>query len=217
MASPKKQHLTPLEEEYMMKYGDLPSDEEGLLLYAREHYPFTAKQMDAAMERCDGVGWKGVQFVLYLVPKPSPRPHYDGNHFYVKGAAANRKLIKKFIERNIIYTRAEILIEAYLPTPKSSMNHAEIYLAEAKKIVPVGNCDVDNLMKTYMDMIQGQLLLNDNIVTMGKLEKFYSLKPRMFIEVRYQDGFDSHYNERRITATKAYKEEFGADRDKKES
>ena len=89
------------------------------------------------------------------------------------------------------------------------MNNVEINLAEQGKIVPVGTSDVDNLMKTYLDMIQGHLLLNDNIVTRGTLEKFYSLKPRLEIKIRYQTDFDSRYNERRITHSKSYQEEFG--------
>lgn len=204
----KRKTLSMKEEEYNLKYGGLPDTQEDLLAYAKEKYPFTQKQFDKAMSIIDENSWRRVEFTLYLVPTPTPRPRYDGNHFYVKGAALNKKLIKRYIDRHILYTRCEISMEAYLPTPTSVMNHAEIYLSEGKLIVPVGSCDVDNLMKTYLDMIQGHLLLNDNIVTMGHLEKFYSLKPRLHITIRYQVQFDSHYNEKRITGSKAYIDEF---------
>ena len=205
----KKNRRDPIEEEYLLKYGDIPSDEEARLAYVLNKYNFTEKSLDKALCRLDNLEWKTVEFTLFLVPMPTPRPRYDGNHFYVRGAARNKKMIKRFIERHIIYTRCEIYIEAYLPTPTSLMSNAEIYLAEMKKIFPVGSADVDNLMKTYMDMIQGHLLLNDNIVTLGHLEKFYSVKPRLVIFIRYQDGFDSHFNEKRMTNTSAYKMEFG--------
>lgn len=211
----KKTHrntLSKFEEEYNLKYGGIPSDEESLRRYAQEKYPYTPKKMDQALDRINRLKWKKVEFVLYLIPTPTPRPRYDGNHFYVKGAAQNKKLIRKFIERHILYTRTEISINAYLPTPVSLMNNAEINLAEQGKIYPVGTSDVDNLMKTYLDMIQGHLLLNDNIVTKGTLEKFYSLKPRLEIKIRYQTDFDSHYNEMRITKSKAYLEEFGEEK-----
>ena len=204
----KKNRRDPIEEEYLLKYGDIPSDEEARLKYILDKYSFNEKSLDKAMTRLDSVDWKSVEFTLYLIPMPTPRPRYDGNHFYVKGAARNKRLVKRFIERNIIFTRCEIYIEAYLPTPTSLMSNAEIYLAEIKRIYPVGSADVDNLMKTYMDMIQGHLLLNDNIVTLGHLEKFYSVKPRLVIHIRYQDGFDSHFNEKRVTNTTAYKAEF---------
>lgn len=204
----KKNRRDPIEEEYLLKYGDIPSDDEARLKYILDKYSFNEKSLDKAITRLDSVDWKSVDFTLYLIPMPTPRPKYDGNHFYVKGAARNKRLIKRFIERNIIFTRCEIYIEAYLPTPTSLMSNAEIYLAEIKRIYPVGSADVDNLMKTYMDMIQGHLLLNDNIVTLGHLEKFYSVKPRLVIHIRYQDGFDSHFNEKRVTNTTAYKAEF---------
>lgn len=204
----KKNRRDPIEEEYLLKYGDIPSDDEARLKYILDKYSFNEKSLDKAITRLDSVDWKSVEFTLYLIPMPTPRPRYDGNHFYVKGAARNKRLIKRFIERNIIFTRCEIYIEAYLPTPTSLMSNAEIYLAEIKRIYPVGSADVDNLMKTYMDMIQGHLLLNDNIVTLGHLEKFYSVKPRLVIHIRYQDGFDSHFNEKRVTNTTAYKAEF---------
>lgn len=204
----KKNRRDPIEEEYLLKYGDIPSDEKARLKYILDKYSFNEKSLDKAITRLDSVDWKSVEFTLYLIPMPTPRPRYDGNHFYVKGAARNKRLIKRFIERNIIFTRCEIYIEAYLPTPTSLMSNAEIYLAEIKRIYPVGSADVDNLMKTYMDMIQGHLLLNDNIVTLGHLEKFYSVKPRLVIHIRYQDGFDSHFNEKRVTNTTAYKAEF---------
>ena len=204
----KKNRRDPIEEEYLLKYGDIPSDDEARLKYILDKYSFNEKSLDKAITRLDSVDWKSVDFTLYLIPMPTPRPRYDGNHFYVKGAARNKRLIKRFIERNIIFTRCEIYIEAYLPTPTSLMSNAEIYLAEIKRIYPVGSADVDNLMKTYMDMIQGHLLLNDNIVTLGHLEKFYSVKPRLVVHIRYQDGFDSHFNEKRVTNTTAYKAEF---------
>lgn len=207
MAKPKNR-LTPKEEEYLLKYGDLPSDTEGLLNYILEKYPFQQKAFDKVMERIDRIKWQTVEFTLYLIPTPSPRPRYDGNHFYVKGAAENKRLIRKFIERYIVYTRCEISLEAYLPTPTSQLNNAEIYAAEKKLIHPIGSCDVDNIMKTYLDMIQGHLLLNDNLVTMARLEKYYSIKPRIVIRIRYQTGFDSRYNEKRVRNSKWYKYEF---------
>jgi len=66
-------------------------------------------------------------------------------------------------------------------------------------------------------MIQGHLLLNDNIVTLGMLEKFYSVKPRLRIEIRYQSDFDSRYNEKRLTNTKTFKDEFGVEMPDKEN
>ena len=53
-------------------------------------------------------------------------------------------------------------------------------------------------------MIQDILIMNDNIITKGLVEKHYSVKPRVEIEIKYQEGFDSKFNKRRIQSSKAY-------------
>ena len=199
---------SPLEQEYMMRYGGLPSDREGLLAAVLERYPFQPKLLETAMERINSLKWSSVEFTLYLVPKPTPRPRTDGHHFYVKGAAENKSLIRRVIHKHIIATRAKVEMIAYMPIPYSQMNHAEIYLAEQGLIVPVTMGDVDNLMKTYLDMITGHLLLNDNLVSDGFLAKRYSMKPRLDIKIDFQVGYDSRYNEKRITHSKSYLDEF---------
>ena len=86
------------------------------------------------------------------------------------------------------------------------MKRYEIYRAEMKSLNPVAYPDWDNLGKTYSDMIQDILILNDNIVSRGLVEKHYSIKPRVEIEIEYQEGFDSKFNKRRIQSSKAYQE-----------
>lgn len=203
--------MTKEELEYQMLYGGIPNTQEEILDYIEEHFRINPKRLQEMIDQVKAIQWETIEFSMKIVPKPSPRPRLSnkGYHFYVKGAADNKKAIKKYIDRHIIYTRTEIDIRTYLPTPVSSMSNVEIYMAEAGLIYPVGGSDVDNLMKTYLDMIQGHLLLNDNIVTRGTLEKFYSLKPRLEIRIRYQTDFDSKYNRRKVTSTKSYKDEFG--------
>lgn len=200
--------LTAEEIEYQMKYGGLPNDREALLAKVKELYPFSQQQLDLAMAKLEELEWQTVEFTLNLIPKPTPRPRTDGNHFYVKGAGKNKRMIRRYIEKNIISTRCKIDMVAYLPIPISQMNHAEIFMAEAGLIVPITMADVDNLMKTYLDMITGHLLLNDNLVSEGYLAKRYSIKPRLDIKLEYQNGFDSKYNERRVTRSKIYLDEF---------
>ena len=54
-------------------------------------------------------------------------------------------------------------------------------------------------------MIQHRLLLNDNIISHGECDKYYSIKPRVEITVRYQLGYDSKFNRRRTESSTAYK------------
>jgi hypothetical protein len=84
------------------------------------------------------------------------------------------------------------------------MNATEIYLAEKGIIEPMQDPDWDNLGKTYSDMIQGLLILNDNIIVDGHVKKHFSIKPRVHICIKYQDGFDSKYNRNRMLRSTAY-------------
>ncbi len=204
----KESSLTATEIEYQMQYGGLPKTQEDLLAFIEENFRLDPKKLQEAVDRVERLQWREIHLEMDLVPTPSPRPRMStsGFHFYVKHAAENQKLIKKYIERHIIYTRAEVSIKAYLPTPVSSMSKVEVYLAEKGLIAPMKDPDVDNLMKTYLDMIQGHLLLNDNVITKGTLEKFFSLKPRLVLDIRYQDTFDSKYNQRRTETSKKYKD-----------
>lgn len=207
MAKRHPNSLTAQQEDYLRQYGGLPNDREDLLDYVREEYPFAQKNLEKIIEKQDQLEWDEFTLVLYLIPKPTPRPRTNGNHFYVKGAAENKKYIKKYLERHIIATRCEAIMRAYLPTPVSIMNNAEIYLAELGRIRPIFTSDVDNLMKTYLDAIQGWLLFNDCLVTYGEIEKFFSIKPRLEFTIRYQyGGYDCRYNERHITHSKSYED-----------
>ena len=62
----------------------------------------------------------------------------------------------------------------------------------------------DNLGKTYSDIVQGILVLNDNIITDGGVKKYYSVKPRVRIKIKYQLGFDSDFNRKKITRSTSY-------------
>lgn len=207
MAKRHPNSLGAQEQEYLMAYGGLPTTREDLLDYVIKKYPFSPKTLAKIVDQEDQIEWEEMNLILYLVPKPTPRPRTDGNHFYVKGAAENKKYIKRFLERHIIATRCEAYMRAYLPTPTSIMNNAEIYLAELGRIRPISTSDVDNLMKTYLDAIQGHLLFNDNLVTYGEIEKFYSIRPRLEFTIRYQvGGYDSRYNEKHVVKSKLYGE-----------
>ena len=210
----RKEHrpesVKAMEEQYNLIFGGIPSDPESLERYVLEQYPFQQKLLDRAMTYVDSVEWREITYELMLLPTTTPRPRVQmvGNfpHFYVAGAAATKKYMAKYIAEHIIYTRTHVFIDAYIPPPVTQMNNAEIYLAEKKLIVPLAGGDVDNFMKTYFDAITGLLLINDNIVTTGRLSKWYSVKPRIEIRIQYQAGFDSRFNERRMFRSKQYRD-----------
>ena len=197
--------------EYNEKYGDIPIEHDEIVEYLEQKLKLTEKDFERINDLNDqvrAIPWNKLQIVLPIIPKPSPRPRLSGDHqhFYVTGAAENKKLFKHYIETEyaIIYTQTHFYLTAYLPTPLSQMNRLDVYRAETKQIAAASNPDFDNLLKTYSDMIQGRLLFNDNLITIGHCEKYFSVKPRIEINIQYQLGYDSKYNKRRIEKQKAF-------------
>jgi len=197
--------------EYQDKYGNIPIDKDDILEYLDKSLKLTQKDYDKIKHEEDMVAdipWEELEIILPIIPKPSPRPRYSGftKSFYVTGASENKKLFKHYVEDiyNIIYTTTHFRVTTYLPTPVSQMNRIEIVRAERGSIAPMSNPDWDNLGKTYSDMIQQILLLNDNVITKGVVEKYYSIKPRVVINIRYQQGFDSKFNKRRMIKSTNY-------------
>lgn len=195
-------------EDYEERYGHIPSTQKEILIYLKDNLKINEKKLIANENHINSLKWEEININLPIVPKPTPRARYNfkTNHFYVKGAGKNKKIIEKFIDDvGIIYTRTILYVRTYQPTPTSSMSNHEIYLAEKGLLCPIQNPDWDNLGKTYSDMIQDILLLNDNIVQKGIVEKFFSVRPRVEIYIEYQDNFDSKFNSRKIVTSTAYK------------
>ena len=205
-------------EEYNSKYGSIPIEQNEILSYLEKELKLKDKDFKMIEEEdsyVESIPWERLKIILPIVPNPSPRPRYSSvsGCFYVTGAAENKKLLKYYIDKkyNIVYTRTYFSLKVFLPTPTSSMNRREIYRAEKGTILPISNPDWDNVGKTYSDMIQKILILNDNIINKGLVEKYYSIKPRVEIDIQYQKGFDSKFNKRKIVNSTAYQEyvEFG--------
>lgn len=199
-------------EEYEFNYGKIPTNPDEILSYLSEELKLTEKdfeKINAMEEYANSIPWNRLKIILPIIPKGTPRPKLGKSGvFYVTGAKENKKLCRYYIEDKyaIIYTQTHLSVTTYMPTPLKSMNRYEIYRAEMKSLNPVAYPDWDNLGKTYSDMIQDILILNDNIVSKGLVEKHYSIKPRVEIEIEYQEGFDSKFNKRRIQSSKAYQE-----------
>ena len=132
------------ENEYNEKYGKIPSEKNDILKYIEDNFKLNYDKIKMEEERIKNIPWKELLITLPLVPKPSQRPRcsFRTKHFYVKGAAKNKKLIKDYItECDIIYTRTDLNVITYQPTPTSSMTNNDIYLAEKGLLRPIQNPD----------------------------------------------------------------------------
>ena len=200
-------------DQYDLIYGALPDDQGELISYLEESLQLNRTKILEAEKTIQSIEWRDRDYTFYIVPKGTPRPRAGGRHFYVKGAAQLKRVFKQALQDDgIICTRCEYHLKAYLPTPISSMNRMEILMAEKGLIRPLVTPDWDNLAKTYTDCLQSVILLNDDLINPGSVEKFYSIKPRIEIHLRYQTQFDSKYNEKKTLNSKVYKELTKGDR-----
>ena len=155
------------------------------------------------IKRINSISWKEEKFIIYLLPKGTPRPRSTskGSFFYVKGAKDNKTFFKKQLmnmeDLPYITTACEFECNSYFPIPKG-MKAIEQLLAEYGFVRPISKPDWDNLGKTYSDMIQDIILDDDAFIIEGASRKYYSWKPRIEITIRYMTDYDSSFNKNKI-------------------
>lgn len=190
---------------YDAEYGHLPRTQEELIKYLLENSKVDPKKLQERIDEVENIPWSEINLSFDIIPYATPRPR-RGAHgtFYVRGAKKHKKLINTIVQNaQIIYTRTEFTVTTYQPTPKS-VNQMEKILFEMGVTRPTVDPDWDNLGKTYSDMIQGILIVNDNIITSGHVDKLFSIRPRVDICIRYQNKFDCKYNERKMLKSKGF-------------
>ena len=205
----------------------MPNKKE-LKLYQEEYGNVSKDHLDRIYEFLDGVKdkqlesirsdiennlntqWKTISFIFYFIPKATPRARLSGfgKHFYVADAMNNRKLMEKFVKEelsdfNVITTACKFYCDCYFPIPKT-MNKSEKLRAELKLVNNLTKPDWDNLGKTYSDMIQNTIIMDDSLIIEGRVRKYYSSKPRIELTIEYADRYDSKYNMKNITRRKQY-------------
>jgi Holliday junction resolvase RusA-like endonuclease len=147
-----------------------------------------------------------------MTPKPTPRPRQAPNtfHFYVSGAKMNHEIFENFVEQHsemecVISTPCILETKVYIQTPKG-MSVEEKIAAELEVIHNINAPDWDNLGKTYSDMVQDVLVSNDSIVFRGCVQKFYSILPRIEVNVKFMTAYDCKYNKRSVENRKSFQE-----------
>lgn len=200
--------MTKIEKDYHAKYGSIPDTKEGRIEYIKELYRLREEAVEEEKKRIANIPWKSLQFTLEIEPRPTPRPRYSEkiHGFYVKGAAENKRYFESIMQQyEVSSTRTEFIVEIYQPTPVT-MKPFEKLLSEEGFVRPETDKDWDNYGKAYSDMIQGILIMNDCTITMGRVDKYYSIKPRVVIIINYMADYDSEYNRTHLMNSKFYKE-----------
>lgn len=193
--------------EYETKYGNIPKDFYERFSYIISQMNLKIKDIEKikkSIKRILGIKYEELSFVFYFFPQATPRPRYSrfSKVFYVKNMLNYNEIFKEFIDScddiNFkIATPCELICKTYAPIP-SSMNKIEKILAELGLIKNISKPDCDNLLKSYSDMIQKTLIVDDAIFYKMTLEKSYSFKPRIEITIRFMTEYDSKFNQEKL-------------------
>lgn len=201
--------------EYNANYGLIPKDymERLAWLYREEQYSKEdLEQLISMVDDLKTVEWNEVTYIFYMDPNATPRPRLNTKTFtfYVPGAFYNKRIFENFADKHsgmecVISTPCIMETKTYTRTP-SGMSRIEKLAAEMELIHNVNAPDWDNLGKSYCDMVQEVLVSNDSIVVKGAVEKFYSVLPRVEVNVKFMTKYDCAYNKRTVENRKSFKE-----------
>lgn len=196
--------------DYQNKYGDIPLDFKERLDYMCNMYKVSYDEMiDIFKERDRRLSllyYTTIRVVLNVVPEGAKRPRYRfvnrGNlinaaitdpgfiHVYSPGAAQNHEYMKRLVDSEIVQlehlicTPCDVRFRAYFPTPKS-FNKIETFMAELGLNRHIYKPDWDNIGKLYSDMYNSNIWVDDALTVHGEVDKFYSILPRVEIDLSF--------------------------------
>ena len=196
------------QKEYIEKYKDIPIIFEDRLDYLCEKYNLTDKKMEeiynARNNMINNMYYTDLTVViLYEEPEGAQRPRHvvtksnfnklaklsDCIRVYSPNAASNyiRRLVGEELDGldQFIYTPCQATYNAYIKTP-SYYNINSVFLAEIGLDRPgLHKPDWDNIGKKYCDMYNSNVWLDDTLVVDGSVHKYFSILPRVEINIRY--------------------------------
>ena len=204
------------EKEYKSLYGDISNDK-FTRLKDKLGDKFNNKLIESAFERIkeaqNNIEYYKIHFTFYEEPIQSHRPRQKGvgrKGMYVPNAKANHNAIEKFISElkesiSVISTPMKIILKAYYPMPKN-IKPIEMLLFETEHDYAIGKPDFDNVLKAYCDMLLRHIILDDDIVSSCSFDKYFSLKPRVELDIIYTNGYVSEYTYKTIKLRKTFRE-----------
>lgn len=221
--------------EYNQKYSHIPRDYVERLEYLYETLGIDDVKSDeilAARDRyISSTYFETIRMVIYEVPEYTPRPRarlinrkgvlnsIGTNSFiqvYSITGRANKEYMKMFRQENLSYidqllcTPCDIEYRAYFPTP-SYYNKTQIFLAEIGVDRPLIKPDFDNIEKSYSDAFTGNIWIDDIVVVDATFRKYYSVLPRMEIDLKYSNQLCNQYQYKAMTKRKDFTEDMSVD------
>lgn len=133
-----------------------------------------------------------LKIIINREPMASPRPRFTTKGKYVhsympKDYVAEKEIIASSIKRVygdklLLNSKLELSIVFYMKMPNSWSNSKKALLAGTYH---TNKPDLDNLVKTYKDCMNGIIYEDDRRISKySEVKKIYSFKPRVEIEIK---------------------------------
>ena len=197
--------------EYDKKYGHIPIDYQERLNWMIDQYQLTPSKMSEILDIRNNYLNNLFIYECNIVqlledPEGASRPRFriinKSNfnkeasvnpfvHVYTPNAKQDYLYMKELSKEELIEldglinTPCFVNYTAYIKTP-NYFDVAETFLCETGIIRPnVKKPDWDNIGKKYCDMYNHNVWLDDSMVIDGRVQKFYSILPRIEIELKF--------------------------------
>ena len=217
--------------EYNEKYGHIPKDYTKRLEYLYDTLKINDASSDYILQARDAyihsTYFETIRLIMYEVPEFTPRPRarlitrngilnsVGTNSFiqvYSITGRSNKEYMAMYKKENLPYldnllcTPCDIEYRAYFPTP-SYYNKTQIFLAEIGLDRPLIKPDFDNIEKSYGDAFTGNIWIDDIVVVDATIRKYYSVLPRMEIDLKYSNQLCNQHQYKAMIRRKDYTEE----------
>ena len=217
--------------EYNEKYGHIPKDYTKRLEYLYDTLKINDASSDYILQARDAyihsTYFEAIRLIMYEVPEFTPRPRarlitrngilnsVGTNSFiqvYSITGRSNKEYMAMYKKENLSYldnllcTPCDIEYRAYFPTP-SYYNKTQIFLAEIGLDRPLIKPDFDNIEKSYGDAFTGNIWIDDIVVVDATIRKYYSILPRMEIDLKYSNQLCNQHQYKAMIRRKDYTEE----------
>jgi Holliday junction resolvase RusA-like endonuclease len=229
----RKQKLMDYEEQF----NGIPRDYNERLSWMYDKYNITEAKAEQILRKREEMlrylYYTSLHIVLYEIPEGSPRPRTrlinrsnlinsaisnpNFIHIYSPTGAEDNKYMKRLVTEQdfinieqLICTPCDVVYSTFSKTP-SSYSKEDIFLAEIGLERPVAKPDWDNIGKKYSDMSNHNIWLDDILTIDGKVSKYYSILPRIEIDLLYLNCVYNKYQYDMITKRKDFMPEMQLD------
>ena len=214
---------------YDEKYSNIPHDYNERLEYIIDNYNVSEKQFSEIIHRKrnmeENLDFLDFKLILYEIPEGTPRHRYriinKSNyvnaamtmssyvHVYQPNAKDDHIFMKRLVGEELnnlnvfVQTPCIVEINNYFPMP-SNYNSSDVVISEYGLNWAAKKPDWDNIGKKYSDMYNSNVWLDDKLVISGTVNKFYSVLPRVEIDIHYLNVVPTLQDYNLITKQKDY-------------